>query len=82
MTWIDFLLQYLALVLASLTVFGLSILIGYYTIRHLINKAMQSEPIKDVKKTLDELQKQGEKLIREIDNILHPDPTKREGYQG
>lgn len=70
MTWIDFLLQYLALVLASLTVFGISLCLGYYTMKHLINKAMQSKEVQEFKKTIDAVKVEIEKLKKQFQAMI------------
>lgn len=70
MTWIDFLLQYLALVLASITASVILAFLGYFTIKHMIDKAMQSKEVQEFRKTIDSVKVQIEKLKKRIEKLI------------
>lgn len=77
MTLIDFLLQYLALVLASITASVILAFLGFFTIKHMIDKAMQSKEVRAFRKTIDavkvqieKLKKEGEKIAKQIEKML------------
>jgi len=74
LTPIDFFLQYLLLTLASVTSAIILAILGFFTIKRMISKAMGSKEVQDLKDALDNLRKELEKLKDQF--VGHP-----EGYR-
>ncbi len=60
--FVDFILRYLSLVLASITSTIFVAIIGWILVKHMVNKAMQSKEVQELRECFDALKKEIERL--------------------
>ena len=74
MSPLDFFLTVLAMVLASVISAVILALLGFVTVKHLINKGMESEAVQRFQKAFDDVVKALEELYAKIEKLFNNNP--------